>query len=152
MCKFDFDFRKMSPFISKNTIPKVTLKYQVSMLTCPSAHSTYPKIDFRIMRTVNRLSQLNINRKFQKYISVSICYYHKASFMRSLFIAFKSDEWCHFVVRFDSPALISFYCVCVISFYFSPFSYFFRVLYYLLKYGGKFNNTYNKGVKLFLGS
>ena len=75
MCKFSFDFRKMSCFISKNTMPKVTLKYQVSMLTCPSVHPTYPKIDFRIMRTVNRLSQLNINRKFQKYISVSICHF-----------------------------------------------------------------------------
>ena len=114
----------MSCFISKNTRPKVILKYQVSMLTCPSVHSTYPKIHFRIMRAVNRLSQLNINRKFQKYISVSICHYHRESFMKSLFIAFESDEWCHFVVRFGSSALISFYCVCVVSFYFSPFSYF----------------------------
>ena len=69
------------------------------MLTCPStAYPTYPKIHFRIMRTVNPLSELRINRKFQKYISiVTEC------LMRSLFTAFKDDEWCHFVVRIGSP-------------------------------------------------
>ena len=138
MCKFRLDFRKISCFISKNTMSKVILKYQVSMLTCPSVHPTYPKIHFRITRTVNPLSQLYINRKFQKYISVSICPCHRAYFMGSLFIG--------------SAALISFYCVCVVSFYFSLFSFFFCGVYYLLRYGGKFNNTYNKAVKLFLGS
>ena len=75
MRKLPLDFRKTFRFICKNIMSKVILKYQVSMLTCPSVHPTYPKIDFRIMRTVNRLSQLNINRKFQKYISVSICHF-----------------------------------------------------------------------------
>ena len=103
MCKFSLDFTKTLRFISKNTMSKVILKYQVSMLTCPSVHPTYPKIHFRITRTVNPLSQLYINRKFQKYISLSICHCHRASFMRSLFIAFKNDEWCHFVVRIGSP-------------------------------------------------
>ena len=76
------------------------------MLTCPSVHSAYPKIHFRIMRTVNPLSQLYINRKFQRYLSVTICHFHRASFMKYLFIAFKNDEWYHFVVRIGSPALI----------------------------------------------
>ena len=125
MCKFRLDFRKISCFISKNTMSKVILKYQVSMLTCPSVHPTYPKIHFRITRTVNPLSQLYINRKFQKYISVSICPCHRASFVRSLFIAFKNDEWRHFVVLIVSIALISFHCLCVASFCFSLFSYFF---------------------------
>ena len=138
MCKFSLDFRKISCFISKNILSKVVLKYKISMLTCPSTvHPAYPKIHFR-MRTVNPLSQLYINRKFQKYISVSICPCHRAYFMGSLFIG--------------SAALISFYCVCVVSFYFSLFSFFFCGVYYLLRYGGKFNNTYNKAVKLFLGS
>ena len=143
MCKFSLDFTKTLRFISKNTMSKVILKYQVSMLTCPSVHPTYPKIHFRITRTVNPLSQLYINRKFQKYISLSICHCHRASFMRSLFIAFKNDEWCHFVVRIGSLALISFYCVCIVSFYFSLFLLFCGV-HFLLRYGGKFNNTYNK--------
>ena len=125
MRKLPLDFRKTFRFICKNIMSKVILKYQVSMLTCPSVHPTYPKIHFRITRTVNPLSQLYINRKFQKYISVSICPCHRASFLRSLFIAFKNDEWCHFVVRTGSLALISFYCVCVVSFYFSLFSFFF---------------------------
>ena len=104
MCKFSLNFRKISCFISKNILSKVVLKYEVSMLTCPSTvHPAHPKIHFRIIRTVNPLSQRYINRKFQKYISVSICNGHRASFMRSLFIAFKNDEWCHFVVRIGSP-------------------------------------------------
>ena len=74
------------------------------MLTCPSVHPAYPKMHFRIMRTVNPLSKLYINLKFQKYISVSIQHFLRASFMRSLFIAFKNDEWYHFVVRISSPA------------------------------------------------
>ena len=103
LCKFSLHFRKISCFISKNVLSKVVLKYQVSMLTCPSLRPAYPKIRFRIMRTVNPLSQPYIIRKFQKYISISICHCHKASFIRSLFIAFKSDEWCRFVVRVGSP-------------------------------------------------
>ena len=125
MRKLPLDFRKTFRFICKNTMSKVILKYQVSMLTCPSVHPTYPKIHFRITRTVNPLSQLYINRKFQKYISVSICPCHRASFVRSLFIAFKNDEWRHFVVLIVSIALISFHCLCVASFCFSLFSYFF---------------------------
>ena len=125
MRKLPLDFRKTFRFVCKNIMSKVILKYQVSMLTCPSVHPTYPKIHFRITRTVNPLSQLYINRKFQKYISVSICPCHRASFVRSLFIAFKNDEWRHFVVLIVSIALISFHCLCVASFCFSLFSYFF---------------------------
>ena len=119
------DFRKTLRFISKNAMSNVILKFQVSMLTCPSDHPAYPKIHFGITRIVNPLSQLHINRKFQKYISVSICPCHRASFVRSLFIAFKNDEWRHFVVLIVSIALISFHCLCVASFCFSLFSYFF---------------------------
>ena len=152
MCKFSLDFRKISCFISKNILSKVVLKYEVLILTYPSnVHPAYPKIHFRIMRIVNPLSQLYINRKLQKYISVSICHCHRASFMRSLFIAFKNDEWCHFVVRIGSPAIVSFYCVCVVSFYFSLFFLFLCGVHYLLRYGSKFNDTYNKALKLFLG-
>ena len=61
------------------------------VLTCPSAHPTYLKIHFRITRTVNPQSQLYINRKFQKYISVSICHCHSV-FYESLFIPFKNDD------------------------------------------------------------
>ena len=66
------DFRKTLCFIHKNIMSKVILKYHVSMLSCPSVHPTYPKIHFRITRTVNPLSHLYINRKFQKYVSFSI--------------------------------------------------------------------------------
>ena len=42
--------------------------------------------------------------------------------MNSLFIAYENDESCHGVVRIiGSPALISFYCVCFVSFYFFLF-------------------------------
>ena len=130
MCKFRLDFRKTLRFISKNTTSKVILKYQVSMLTCPCVYPAYPKIHFRMtkrtfQRTVNPLSQIYINRKFQKYISVSICPCHSVFYKISL-IAFKNDDWCHFVVGIGSVAFKSFYCVCIVSFYFSLFSYFFE--------------------------
>ena len=41
--------------------------------------------------------------------------------LNSLFIAFENNEWCHFVVCMGPPALISFYCVCFVSFYFFLF-------------------------------
>ena len=44
------------------------------------------------MRIVNPLSQLYIDRKFQKYISVSICQCHRASFMRSLCVAYENEN------------------------------------------------------------
>ena len=37
--------------------------------------------------------------------------------MKSLFIAYEKNESCHYVVRITSPALISFCCVCFVSFY-----------------------------------
>ena len=129
MCKFRLDFSNLDfctlRFISKNAMSKVILKYQDSMLTCPSVHPANPKTHSRITATVNPLSQLYINWKFQKYISFNICPCHRTYFMRSLFIAFQNDKWCHFVVRICSIAFISFFCECVVSFYFSLFSYFF---------------------------
>ena len=61
---------------------------------------------------------------FQKYL------------LYSLFIAYENDGLCHFVVHIaiDSPSVISFYCVCFVSFYF--FIFFFREFYYLLRYWG----------------
>ena len=121
----EFRFQKHFMLLFKNILSKVILKYQVSMLTCPAIHPAYPKIYFRIMKTVNPLSQLCINQKFQKYTYVNICHCHRAYFMRSLFFAFKNDKWCHFVVPIGSPVLISVYCGYAFSFYFSNFSYFF---------------------------
>ena len=43
----------------------------------------------------------------------------------TLFIAYDNNEGFHFVVRVGSPALISFYCVCFVSFYFFLFFLFF---------------------------
>ena len=48
--------------------------------------------------------------------------------INSLFIAYENDESCHCVVRTGSPALISFYCVCFVSFYFFYFLYFLWIL------------------------
>ena len=38
--------------------------------------------------------------------------------MCSLFISHENDEWCRFLVHIGSPLLVSFYCVCLVSFYF----------------------------------
>ena len=86
---------------------------------------------------MNPLSQLYINRQLQKYVSVSICHYHRASFMKSLFIAYL-EQW---VISWLSR-LISFYCECVVCFYFCLFSYFCCLMYYLLRYWGRFVNTW----------
>ena len=86
MSSEDEDERRLQDvFIKTNVCWEVILKYQVSMLTCPSVHSAYPKIHFRITRTVNPLSELYINRKFQKYISVSICHCHSVFYEISLY-------------------------------------------------------------------
>ena len=53
--------------------------------------------------------------------------------MKPLFIAFENNEWCHFTVCIGSPAFISFYCVCFVSFYF--FLFFFIFLWILLLFG-----------------
>ena len=45
--------------------------------------------------------------------------------MNSFFIAFENDEWCHFVVCFGIPVLISFYCLCFVFFHFFLFFYLF---------------------------
>ena len=62
----------------------------------------YPKIHFRIM---NPLSQLYINRKFQKYVSVSICHCYRASFMRSLFIEFMNGDILSYVLALQLKLL-----------------------------------------------
>ena len=72
-----------------------------------TVHAAYPKIHFRIIRAVNPLLQPYINRKFQKSVSIYHC--NRVPFMNTLFIAFKSDELCHFAVRVGSAALTSFY-------------------------------------------
>ena len=96
--KFSLYFRKLSCFISKNILSKI-----VSILPCPSTvRPAYPKIHFRIM---NPPSQLYINRKFQKYISVSICHCHRASFMRSLFIAFMNGDILSYVLALQLKLL-----------------------------------------------
>ena len=139
MCNFNLDFTSISCFTSKNILSKVISIHHVSMLTSPS---TYHKIHFRIKWAVNPLSQF-INCKFQKYVSVSICHCYRASFMKSLFIAYL-ERW---MVSFHgSPGLISFYCECDVSFLFCLFCYFCCRVYYLLSYWGKFVNTHNKAV------
>ena len=127
---------------------KVILKYQVSMLTCPSVHPAYPKIHFKITRTVNPLSQPYINRKFQKYISVTICHCHRAFLWDLSLLYLKSMNGIISCTYWLSSAHFILLRVCR----FFVFLSYFRGVHYLLRYGSKFNNTYNKAVKLFLGS
>ena len=49
--------------------------------------------------------------------------------MNSLFIANKNNEWRPFVVRIDSPALISFYCLCFVFLYLFLFFSVFLIFY-----------------------
>ena len=58
-------------------------------------------------------------RNFQEHLflqnTFGACFWRYL--MNSLFIAFENDEWWPFVVCTSSPSLISFYCVCFVSFY-----------------------------------
>ena len=133
------DFRN----ICKNVLSKLISKCRVSMLILPSRLSQNQFEN-------NKSCESSITTRYQ-YISVCIYHCLKGSFMNSLFIAYKNNEWCYFVVRISSP-LIWFYCVCVVSFCFSFSFLFFCGVYYLLRYWGKFVSTYNRGAKLFFGS
>ena len=79
---------------------------------------------------VNPLSQLYINLKFEKYVSLIFTIVKRGSFMTSIFIVYENDDWCHSEVRIASLALVSFSCVCVVSFSFSLFFLIFGGVYY----------------------
>ena len=145
---FSLYFGNISCSTSENMLPKAILKYNVSMLILPSRVSRNPFLNNK--RATNSLSQPNINRKCQKYISNRI-YPCQRSFVKFLFIVYKNVEWCYFVIRIGSPVLISFYCVCCF-FLFLSFFYFFSGVYNLLRFVAKFVNTSNKAVVLFLVS
>ena len=49
--------------------------------------------------------------------------------------------WCHFVVRMDPPTLLSFYCMCFVSFYFFLFFLFFFADSTAFWFWGKFFKT-----------
>ena len=150
MCKFSLDFRKISYFVSKNIV-KSNFKvpsFNVNLSICPSRLSQNPFQNNENCGSFIRTSYISIGNFKNIYLLVLAIV--RGLFMRSLFIAFKNDEWCHFVARIGSPALISLLHV----FRFFPISLCFLIfceLYYLLRYWGKFNNVYNKAVKLFLG-
>ena len=97
---------------SKNIFSKIILRYHVSTLTLPS------RVFQNSLRAVNPLSQLDINRKFVKYISISVYHCRRGYLMNSLIIEYNNDEGCHFVVRIRSPALLSFCIMCVVFFSF----------------------------------
>ena len=80
-----------------------------------------------------RLQHRCFSVKFAKYLRTSFlqttssgCFWKYL--INSLFIAYENDESCHCVVRTGSPVLISFYCVCFVSFYFFYFLYFLWIL------------------------
>ena len=75
--------------------------------------------------------------KFAKSLqnTSSVCFWKYL--MNSLFIEFENDEWCHFVELIGSPVLISFCCVCFVSFYL--FSFFWLFLWILLLFGFEVN-------------
>lgn len=65
---FSLVFRNISCSTSKNMLSEIMLKYHVSMLNSPSHAFQNP---FEKNKTREPLLQLHINRKFQKYVSLS---------------------------------------------------------------------------------
>ena len=72
------------------------------------------------------------------------------SYELSLYCIMQMMNRC--LVRIGSPAPISFHCACFVSFYFFLFFLFFCVFDYSFRYWGKFANTSNKALELFLDS
>ena len=80
-----------------------------------------------------RLQHRCFSVKFAKSLRPSFLQYTSGGcfwkyLMNSLFIEYENDDPCHCVLRIGSPALVSFYCVCVVSFYFFLFFHFLWIL------------------------
>ena len=91
--------------------------------------------DWRPATLLKRDSNIGVSPTFAKFLRTPIFTEHIRWLLLeishySLFIEFENDEWCHFVARIGSLALISFYCVCFVSFYF--FLFFFLIFLWIL--------------------
>ena len=80
-----------------------------------------------------RLQHRCFSVKFAKSLRPSFLQYTSGGcfwkyLMNSLFIEYENDDPCHCVLRIGSPALVSFYCVCVVSLYFFLFFHFLWIL------------------------
>ena len=131
------DFRNVPWANCKYIFSKLISKYHGSTLIRPSRISQNTFYN-------NNTCESSITTIYQSKIS-------KINFNELSFIAYKNDESCHFAVRIASGVPTSFYCMCVVSFYFSLFSYFFAesTTYWVIEVS--FVNTYNKAFDLFLG-
>ena len=81
VCKFSLDFRKISCFISKNILSKVVLKYEISMLTCPS--TVYPTYISTISTYISTTTiyQLEISKvHIHLYLPLSQSVFYEVSF------------------------------------------------------------------------
>ena len=114
------DFRNISCPTSENVLPKAISKYHVSMLAFPSHVFQNP---FQNKRSSTSSTTTSYQAEISKIYTCSIYHCHRGSYKNSLFIAHENEKWCNFVVRIDSPALISYYFVCAVSLYFSLFSF-----------------------------
>ena len=80
-----------------------------------------------------RLQHRCFSVKFSKSLRASFLRYTSGGcfwkyLMNSLIIVYENDESCYCVLRIGSPMLISFYCVCFVSFNFFLFFYFLWIL------------------------
>ena len=136
MCKFSLDFRNTSCIISKNISSKVILKYHISMLTCLFRLSQNPfQSNKNCESCITSTYQLEISK-----ICISFfcnCQEHlcKTSLdcIRTMTVSF--------YVRIGSRALFNFCFFPSLSFFLV-----FCGVFSLLRYWGKFFNTYNKAV------
>ena len=143
------DFRNILCSTCENTLSKLILKYHVSMLTHPSRISQNPFQN-------NKSLESSITTIYQSEISkIYIRWY--LPFSQS--VLFKISLYCtqgRWVVSFRgtyclSSAYLILLHVCRFFFLLSFFLFFCGV-YYLLRNWGKFVNTYNETIELFLGS
>ena len=74
---------------------------------------------------VNPKIEIEVFSSCVNYIISSLYFKHISRTFFLLHIRTMNDECYHSVVHIGSPALVSFYCVCFVSFYFLLGSYFF---------------------------
>ena len=91
----------------------------------------------KLSRSENNFLILKLKSKFTATLFAN---WFQKHLMHSLFITYENDEWCRFVVYvvIGPPSVISFCCVCFVSFYFFLY---FHEFYYFLRYWGKFGDT-----------
>ena len=111
--------------IQKQSFPDVLQNRYFKILQCSQENTC-----IGVLQAYNSIKKRLLHRcisvKFLKFLKPQNFMGHfrwlHLEMLHQFSIAHENDEWCNFLVRIGSPELISFDCVCFVSFFFSYFS------------------------------